>query len=76
MKTKYHHLFPRRGVLLFKKHLEQQTLERKRLAKHRKKCLSHPLNYIGIVIDGMDQKNICLPHWYKTSKSIEEGCIF
>jgi hypothetical protein len=58
-----------------KKHLKQQTLERKKLAKHRKKYLSDLLNYIGIVIDGMDQKKTRLPHWYKTPKSIEKGCL-
>jgi hypothetical protein len=55
--------FTERGALLLTKHLEQQTTERKKLSKHRKKCLANPKKYIGIVIDGMDQKKTRLPHW-------------
>ena len=57
------------------KHREQQSLEREKLAKHRKKCFSHPEKYIGIVIDGMDQKKTRLPHWPRTPKSVDESCL-
>jgi hypothetical protein len=57
------------------KHREQQSLEREKLAKHRKKCFSNPEKYIGIVIDGMDQKKTRLPHWPRTPKSVDESCL-
>jgi hypothetical protein len=49
-------IYARRGDLLLEKHRTQQSEERKKLGKHRKKCLSDPQKYIGIVIDGMDKK--------------------
>jgi hypothetical protein len=47
-------IYAGRGDLLLEKHRTQQSEERKKLGKHRKKCLSDPQKYIGIVIDGMD----------------------
>jgi hypothetical protein len=67
--------FTERGALLLTKHLEQQTTERKKLSKHRKKCLANPKKYIGIVIDGMDQKKTRLPHWSRPPKSVDESCL-
>ncbi len=60
---------------MLSKHREQQSLEREKLAKHRKKCFSNPEKYIGVVIDGMDQKKTRLPHWPRTPKSVDESCL-
>lgn len=61
--------------MMLQKHREQQSKEREKLAKHRKKCFSNPDKYIGIVIDGMDQKKTRLPHWPRPPKSVEESCL-
>jgi hypothetical protein len=68
-------IYAGRGDLLLEKHRTQQSEERKKLGKHRKKCLSDPQKYIGIVIDGMDKKKTRLPHWYKVPKSADESCL-
>lgn len=63
------------GQEMLSKHRDQQSLEREKLAKHRKKCFSNPEKYMGIVIDGMDQKKTRLPHWPRPPKSIDESCL-
>lgn len=45
-----------RGETILQKHREQKSLEREKLAKHRKKCFAEPAKYLGIVVDGMDKK--------------------
>ena len=67
--------FTGKGDMLLQKHREQQSLERLKLAKHRKKCYANPAKYMGIVIDGMDQKKTRLPHWPRPPKSIDESCL-
>ena len=52
------------------KHREQQTNERKKLYKHRKKCYDNPNKYLGLIIDGMDQKKTLLPHFVRTPKNL------
>ena len=47
---------------LLKEHRESQVLERSKAMHHRKKALQHPEQYMCLIIDGMDQKNTCLPH--------------
>lgn len=47
-------------------------LEREKLAKHRKKCYERPAKYIGVVMDGMDQKKTELPHFPRVPKSLDE----
>ena len=67
--------FPEKGDMLLAKHRKQQSLERLKLAKHRKKCFENPEKYMGIVIDGMDQKKTRLPHWPRPPKSVDESCL-
>jgi hypothetical protein len=40
--------------MLLQNHQDQQSLERKKLAKNQRKCLNDPEKYLGIVMDGMD----------------------
>jgi hypothetical protein len=61
--------------MLLQKHQDQQIFERQKLAKNRRKCLSHPEKYLGIVMDGMDQKKTRLPDWKKIPKSIDESSL-
>lgn len=63
------------GQEMLRKHRDQQSQEREKLAKHRRKCFSNPEKYMGIVIDGMDQKKTRLPHWPRPPKSIDESCL-
>lgn len=67
--------FVGRGEIMLQKHRDQQSKEREKLAKHRKKCFSNPDKYLGIVIDGMDQKKTRLPHWPRPPKSVDETCL-
>ena len=41
---------------LLNDHRRTQGVERVKLAKHREKCYKCPEKYLGICIDGMDQK--------------------
>lgn len=58
--------------LALKIHREQQSAERQKLAKHRKKCLDNKDQYLGLVIDGMDQKKTLLPHFLRPPKNLKE----
>ena len=40
--------------------------------KHRKKCYDNPNKYLGLIIDGMDQKKTLLPHFVRTPKNLQE----
>lgn len=51
---------------------EQQSTERQKLAKHKKKCLEHKDDYLGLVIDGMDQKKTLVPHFLRAPKNLKE----
>ena len=42
------------------------------MAKHRKKCLEKKEKYLGLVIDGMDQKKTMLPHFMRPPKNLKE----
>ena len=53
-------------------HCKQQTSERKKLYKHRKKCYDNPNKYLGLIIDGMYQKKTLLPHFVRTPKNLQE----
>ena len=55
-----------------KHHREQQAQERSKLSKHRRKCLKNPEKYIGLFMDGMDQKKTYLPHFVRVPKDVEE----
>eukprot|EP01018_Ginkgo_biloba_P024744 Gb_03948 [translate_table: standard] len=53
-------------------HREQQACERQKLYKHRKKCYDSPHKYMGLIIDGMDQKKTVLPHFAHIPKNMKE----
>ncbi|KAL3701108.1 hypothetical protein R1sor_019130 [Riccia sorocarpa] len=53
-------------------HREQQMQERVKLSKHRRKCLVSSSKYLGIVIDGMDQKKTAIPHWPSPPKNVDK----
>eukprot|EP01018_Ginkgo_biloba_P010915 Gb_30936 [translate_table: standard] len=53
-------------------HREQQARERQKLYKHRKKCYDSPHKYMGLIIDGMDQKKTVLPHFARIPKNMKE----
>ncbi|MCO5595791.1 hypothetical protein L7F22_049839 [Adiantum nelumboides] len=53
-------------------HREQQSVKRQKLAKHRKKCLAKKDQYLGLVIDGMDQKKTLIPHFLRPPKNLNE----
>lgn len=53
-------------------HRKVQSEERMKLAKHRQKCYANPGKYLGICIDGMDQKKTELPHFLRCPKNMDE----
>lgn len=57
---------------LLNEHRRAQGLERVKLAKHREKCYKFPEKYLGICIDGMDQKKTELPHFLRCPKNMDE----
>jgi hypothetical protein len=64
--------FPDKYSILLMKHREAQGIEREKLAKHRSKCYKHPEKYLGLCIDGMDQKKTELPHFLRCPKTLDE----
>ncbi len=57
---------------LLNDHRKAQGVERLKLAKHREKCYRSPEKYLGICIDGMDQKKTELPHFLRCPKNMDE----
>src|SRR5450759_2227368 len=57
---------------LLNDHCRAQGVERMKLAKHREKCYKHLEKYLGICIDGMDQKKTELPHFLRYPKNMDE----
>ena len=56
---------------LLKEHRESPTLEHSKAMHHRQKALQSPERYIlCMVIDGMDQKQTCSPHFHRLPKDI------
>ena len=55
-------LFAERGSVLLGTHRNQQSDERTKLEKHRRKCESNPESYLGVIMDGMDQSKTDIPH--------------
>ena len=54
-------------------HHNQQSVERQELYKHHKKCYDDPHQYLGLIIDGMDQtKKTLLPHFVHVPKNLKE----
>jgi len=48
----------------------------KKLCKHQKKCYDNPNKYLGLIIDGMDQKKTLLPHFVRTPKKFAGGKFY
>ena len=65
-------LFVDSTVRSLQEHHEQQTSERKNVCKHWKKCYDNPNKYLGLIIDGMDQKKTLIPHFVRTPKKLQE----
>ena len=59
-------------VKALQEHWNQQISERKKLYKHRKKCYDAPNKYIGMIIDGMDQKKHFCHILFYTPKNLQE----
>jgi len=57
---------------LLSQHRNAQAVERVKLAKHREKCYKNAGRYLGICIDGMDQKKTELPHFLRCPKNMDE----
>ena len=51
---------------------KKQTSERKKLYKNLKKCYDSPNKYLGLIIDGMEQKKTLLPHFVRTPKNLQK----
>jgi hypothetical protein len=59
-------------VKALQEHMNQQSSEKKKLYKHRKKCYYAPHKYMGMIIDGVDQKKTVLPHFVCTKNDLQE----
>jgi hypothetical protein len=57
---------------LLRAHRQAQAVERLKLAKHRQQCYAKSEKYLGICIDGMDQKKTELPHFLRCPKNMDE----
>ena len=51
-----------------RKHLENQYEERQAYYKHRQKAIKRPDKYMSMIIDGMDQAKLDMPHFSRASK--------
>ena len=60
---------------LLKEHRDVQAQERMKAMHHREKALKFPSRYMCLMIDGMDQKKTCLPHFSRIPKDIPEECL-
>lgn len=65
-------MFEGKYATLLNEHRKAQGVEREKLAKHRSKCYKNPEKYLGICIDGMDQKKTELPHFIRCPKNMDE----
>ena len=57
---------------LLKEHWESQALERSKAMHYRQKGLQSLERYMCLIIDGMDQKKTCLPHFRRLPTDIED----
>ena len=60
---------------ILKEHRESQALERAKAMHHRQKAIQSPEKYMCMIIDGMDQKKNCLPHFQRSPNDIDHECI-
>ena len=58
-----------------KEHRDGQALERKKVMHHREKALKNLERFMCLMIDGMDQKKTCLPHFPRLPKDINDECL-
>ena len=56
-------------------HRDSQAKERIKAMHHRDKALKCPGRYMCLMIDGMDQKKTCLPHFTRLPKDIGDECL-
>ena len=56
-------------------HRNSQANERIKAMHHRDKALKSPGRYMCLMIDGMDQKKTCLPHFSRIPKDITDECL-
>ena len=63
-------------VKALQEHMNQQSSERKKLYKHRKKCYDAPNKYIGMIIDGMDQEKNLYHIFYVHQKNYKKRISF
>ena len=61
--------------LLLQEHREGQSLERKKAMHHKEKALKNPEPSMCLMIDGMDEKKTCLPHFPRLPKDISDDCL-
>jgi hypothetical protein len=57
-------------VKSLQEHMNQQSSERKKLYKHRKKFYDAPDKYMSMIIDGMDQKKKHFCHIFSVHQKI------
>ena len=57
-------------------HRNHQSNERQKLYKHRKKCYDAPHKYMGLIIDGMDQKKNTLATFCMCAKEFKGGKFY
>ena len=60
---------------LLEDHRQAQALERKKSMHHREKSLKKPEQYMCLMIDGMDQKKMCLPDLRQLLKDLNDKCL-
>ena len=52
-----------------------QGQERMKAMHHREKALKFPSRYMCLMIDGMDKKKTCLPHFSRSPKHNPDRCL-
>lgn len=57
-------------VKALQEHHNHKTSERKKLYKHQNKSYDNINKYLGLTIDGMDQKKTFIPHFVHTPKNL------
>ena len=61
--------------ILLKEHRESQSLEQSKPMHHRQKALQSLERYICMIIDRMNQKKTCLPHFQRHPKDFGDECL-
>ena len=61
--------------ILLKEYRESQSVEQSKALHHRQKALLSLERYMCMIMDGMDQKKTCLPHFQRLPKDIRDECL-